>query len=578
MPRKTTRPDERPIFYFNGDQGKEVKAGGILFYRNNKLLMIYSRNQIEDFGGKSDIDDKNIYDTVSREVEEESNKIFKAEKIKNLIKGEPYVYIPWSKYALFFVELTTDYDLSEFGHYENYDKIKRDVIWVPMDEFFDRKKNFRLNCKDVAIKIRELNESYKCKPIMANKTEIKFKNLNCKIHIIKKKKVGLFIPDEYKHVPFHISKCIWKRVYGMTVEWNNELVCLGHKNDPQIWVQKKIYIPQKIRALTENRGTIYEKYVNEEYKIISLSFFKFWNYDHSLALTKKIIWDNETIIYEKIDGYFVKLFHYNGKWYLSTNNMVDVKNIFVKNYDKTYFELFVICLKYVLGKKAHKFLKFDSLNKNYTYMFELVHPDIRNITFYKNPAIFHIGTRNMITLKEIDCNIGIPKPKQYHISRFPTIQSVVETANNIHWSNSEGFVVCDRNYVRISIKSPSYINEHRLLKKNKITEYIKYIWSNGENELDKFLEYHPELHKQYNKIDNKMKMLYNELIELDNKMQKYYTNRNIFHMNLNKMKTNNVCKKILIDSYYNNYDISWKKFLEIIKEMKISTFIDAIAK
>ena len=131
----------RPVFYLDDDSTKPVTAGGVLFYKMNQqtgkydLLLIYSRGIYEDFGGRTDEVDTSILDTVSREVEEESNKIFTKEFVRaGLLYATP-IYIPKSKYALFVTELEEDYDPAVFGDREFHDDIERIVVWIDAETY-----------------------------------------------------------------------------------------------------------------------------------------------------------------------------------------------------------------------------------------------------------------------------------------------------------------------------------------------------------------------------------------------------------------------------------------------------------
>jgi len=145
--------ENRPIFYFNDDKNSEIRAGGILFYKYNKtnfdLLLTYSRNNYEDFGGCTDENDKNIIDTISREVVEESNNIFNQTEIKKKLEDAHCVYVKHCKYIVYFVELAEDYDVSLFGDTEVCDNFKRTVEWVPYDTINNIKLNFRLKSYNV---------------------------------------------------------------------------------------------------------------------------------------------------------------------------------------------------------------------------------------------------------------------------------------------------------------------------------------------------------------------------------------------------------------------------------------------
>lgn len=165
--RVKTVKQTRPTFYLDTDKTEEVRAGGILFYKYNDdmtnfdLLLINSRNNYEDFGGCTDNDDENILDTVAREVEEESNKIFKKKFIMDKIKETEPVYIKHCKYALYFIELDEYYDPVDFGDREIHDNIARTVEWVSYDSFSDQdfinKLNFRLKSYNVLNYLKKIN-------------------------------------------------------------------------------------------------------------------------------------------------------------------------------------------------------------------------------------------------------------------------------------------------------------------------------------------------------------------------------------------------------------------------------------
>lgn len=153
----------RPTFTHDNQQ---VRAGGVLFYNHNKtndqysLLMIKSRNKYEDFGGQTDEVDKDFLDTVSREVEEESNYIFPKEFIMTQIQNMEPIYIKQCKYILYCVKLDDYIDPTIFGDHEDEDDIERTVEWVTYETFktkdFIKKLNFRLTAYNVMNYLAEL--------------------------------------------------------------------------------------------------------------------------------------------------------------------------------------------------------------------------------------------------------------------------------------------------------------------------------------------------------------------------------------------------------------------------------------
>jgi hypothetical protein len=150
----------RPTFYLNNDKSQEVRAGGILFYKYNDknfdLLLTYSRNNYEDFGGQTDNQDIDMIDTVSREASEESNYVFDQGFLKNKIKDQVPIYVKHCKYVIYFVQLDQDYDVKVFGDKEICDGFDRTVEWIPYERFIDPdfKKNFRLKSYNIANRLK----------------------------------------------------------------------------------------------------------------------------------------------------------------------------------------------------------------------------------------------------------------------------------------------------------------------------------------------------------------------------------------------------------------------------------------
>ena len=138
----------RPTFYFNNKKYNEIRAGGIILYKieNNQkqFLMIKKGDKYEDFGGKTDIDDNTIEETVSREADEESNGIFrKLDIIKKIKKIKP-IYCKQSKYIIYFIKTDDDYICESFGNKELYCNINRTVEWVPLNKIRSDMLHIRL--------------------------------------------------------------------------------------------------------------------------------------------------------------------------------------------------------------------------------------------------------------------------------------------------------------------------------------------------------------------------------------------------------------------------------------------------
>ena len=170
---KAKKIPDRPTFYLDDEETQPIRAGGVLLYRNNEgsidLLLVENRGYYEDLGGCTDTDDKDFYDTVARETEEESNKMIKYKSIHKRIRDAAYIYMERSKYIVFIVEATereSKLKQADFGSKEIHDDFERTIKWIPMDVFFGQdiiqhKLNFRLKNKKLFDKLKLINTDAK---------------------------------------------------------------------------------------------------------------------------------------------------------------------------------------------------------------------------------------------------------------------------------------------------------------------------------------------------------------------------------------------------------------------------------
>lgn len=174
MPPKVNATD-RPTFLFNNNNDMPVKAGGVIFYRfidsDMELLLIENEGIYEDLGGRTDNKDNDIYETVAREVYEESNGKFKKAKVEKYIRNaNNHTYVSRSKYIIFLIEASekeSKYTTADFGDREIHDNIPRKIKWISLELFLKQeiirhKLNWRLKNKnlfDMLKKIKKSNET-----------------------------------------------------------------------------------------------------------------------------------------------------------------------------------------------------------------------------------------------------------------------------------------------------------------------------------------------------------------------------------------------------------------------------------
>ncbi len=269
----------------------------------------------------------------------------------------------------------------------------------------------------------------------------------------------------------------------------------------------------------EARGIIIDY---EKVEVVCWPFRKFGNYTECYA--DPIDWNNAVVL-EKVDGSIIKLWYnkITEAWQFSTNGMINADNATTDAFSNiTYGAVIRQAVNY-------NDIPFDKLDKDSTYIFELVSPQTRVVVKYDEIALYHLGTRNNITGEERNEDIGIKKPKSYKINSLEDcIKAAVELNKGCESDDeiaNEGFVVVDKNWNRVKVKSPDYIMMHRLKhndgisKKDAVTTLL-YIKSDVEKicksnplliHIFKYYDFKlAELNFQANQMAALARSLYNE--------------------------------------------------------------------
>lgn len=255
-------------------------------------------------------------------------------------------------------------------------------------------------------------------------------------------------------------------------------------------------------------------------EVVCWPFRKFGNYSESYA--DKIDWETALVL-EKIDGSIIKLWFDDSldKWQFSTNGTIRAENANVDGqYNLTYDQV-------IYSAENFSTINFESLNKNYTYIFELVSPKTQVVINYEKTLLYHTGTRNNLTGEELNEDIGVIKPQAFLLNNLEKcVEAVVKLNENLSAVEKEGFVVVDKNWHRIKIKSPDYVMIHHVSNKRLFSkEVVLNILINEPNKLESVLSNFPtysavikfydykleELKFNANRIGEFAKKLYSEL-------------------------------------------------------------------
>lgn len=136
------------------DKNRVYVSAGVMFYTIHPQTQVcYFMMQkctrgtwkLEDFGGKSSVDDTSIKDVAFRECQEELN--YKGgidyEFLQKQLEDSRSIThrTPKNKYLMYLIympyEFKTKLNMEEFGDYEELDKIKRQVLWISYKDFME---------------------------------------------------------------------------------------------------------------------------------------------------------------------------------------------------------------------------------------------------------------------------------------------------------------------------------------------------------------------------------------------------------------------------------------------------------
>lgn len=152
----------RPWFFTN--DGQQIMSGGALFYRTDQnsleFLVMKVGKKFCDLGGKTESSDIDIKATISREVEEETDGLFKRAEVLIQLQTAHFIYYPQCKYVLAFINCSafqSGFDTPDFKKLENGTENMRTFSWIDGETLFDLKNIKKLHpriTKDVELLIQ----------------------------------------------------------------------------------------------------------------------------------------------------------------------------------------------------------------------------------------------------------------------------------------------------------------------------------------------------------------------------------------------------------------------------------------
>lgn len=190
------------------------------------------------------------------------------------------------------------------------------------------------------------------------------------------------------------------------------------------------------------RGLILDK----ENNIVARPFEKFFNYEEHTGEDSLLspLPNEEFEVYDKVDGSLGILYWVKDEPFIATRGSFTSDQAIEAN-------------KILQGYKNY----FNELNRNYTYLFEIIYPENRIVVDYGQ-------RRELILLAVIDTQTGEEKDLFKECLGFPFITKFdgvddFTKVRDIQRDNAEGFVVKFKSGLRVKLKYAEYIRLHRLV-------------------------------------------------------------------------------------------------------------------
>ncbi len=230
------------------------------------------------------------------------------------------------------------------------------------------------------------------------------------------------------------------------------------------------------------RGALIDEWFGQ-LNVVAYAFDRFFNPNEHCAA--EIDWRSAQV-YEKYDGSLIKLFNHYGEWLVSTSGTPGA-NIRFGLMPMTFEQLFWQVFDQVGYHKS-------DLEPELVYIFELCSTHNKVVVNHKVDTLPLLAVRQRPSFFELPLSqfAGMFQVAQPY-TMLRTLERTVEFASELKGSEHEGFVVVDKHYNRIKIKSPSYVRMHQV-KGNGDPSFFE-LWR--DDDLEEFLAYFPEYREEF---------------------------------------------------------------------------------
>lgn len=209
-------------------------------------------------------------------------------------------------------------------------------------------------------------------------------------------------------------------------------------------------------------------------------------------------------VQEALDGTLLRLSYIDEKvgWLLSTNGKADANDAFWMN-GCSFAEQFW---------SAQPTIDFEKLNKDYVYLFLLCHPMNVIVVNHKDAKVYHVTTYDRTTLKEIECDLGIERPRIFQMTVEDVVTQIREATDKP--VASAGYMLVrqpDANGCvhRYRFENHNYTRARELRGDSNNTGFLLlgFMLDKDSSKLEEFLQYYPIYRKDIESLHKRLSAL-----------------------------------------------------------------------
>jgi len=242
----------------------------------------------------------------------------------------------------------------------------------------------------------------------------------------------------------------------------------------------QINSPKNHGIVKECRSLVLGKADNNKFVIISRAFDRFFNYGENDFFPSI----EDLTCFEKIDGSLISVFYTEEYgWLYRTKSMI-MPTLPVNGFERTWKEIIEPSICW--GTLP------DNLNKDNTYIFEVVSRENRVVVKYEECCAYLLAVRNNNTGDYVERSeiLGLNNFKSPRKYTFSSTKQCMESVRNLP-NLEEGYVAYTANGIPVcKIKSPAYLAAHRIKGEGLTPPIIRELVV--INEQDEYLSVFPE--------------------------------------------------------------------------------------